>query len=417
MTANPAKNKYLSLGLITAIYTMSFVDRSVLSILNQAIKDDLGVSDTGMGFLGGAAFAVFYISAGIPIARIADAGSRRNVLSASLMFWSCMAFICALAANVWQLLLGRIGVAIGQAGGTPSSLSLISDTFPKNRLATAFGIYSLGIPAGSMIGYLLGGWSNVLFGWRTAFLMVGLTGLALAVAARLLLSEPERGGTETCDGNGRSLQVIRSLWHRKDIRFTCLAAGLHAMVFYGVSYWLPTLFFRVHGLDSMQMGTALFWIGLAGIAGTFLGGLVTDKAGVRDRRWYAWSPALTTILSVPFMIYCLVAKDPARALWVYAIPTFLQAAYLGPTFSLVQSSVPREMRATAGSLLIFALGLLGVGLGPQLAGILSDALAIAAPASGQSLAWALVLIAIVNVPCTILYLAVARELPESEQAD
>ncbi len=188
---------WYALGLLFIVYVFNFIDRSILAILNQPIKDDLGVSDTEMGLLGGIAFAIFYTLLGIPIARLADRGVRRNVLAVCLALWSAMTAVCGFAVSFVQLLLARIGVAVGEAGGSPPAHSMIADLFPPRTRATALSIYALGIPVGVMIGNLAGGWINQAFDWRTAFMMVGLPGVALALLVRLTLREPVRGASES----------------------------------------------------------------------------------------------------------------------------------------------------------------------------------------------------------------------------
>jgi MFS family permease len=399
--------RYYALGLMVLVYVVNFIDRSILSILNQSIKEDLGVSDTAMGFLGGIAFAVFYTFVGIPIARLADTGVRRNILAVCLAVWSGMTVLCGLVTNFGQLLAARIGVAVGEAGGSPPSHSMISDLFPPHQRATALGVYALGIPIGSMLGYLFGGWINEMFDWRTAFLAVGLPGIFLAIIVRLTLREPVRGASEPNvveDAVAPPIRtVISFLWQLKSFRFVALGAGLHAFVFYGVGYWLPTMFFRTHGVGSMSMGQSLFLLGFAGIAGTFLGGYVTDKLGAKDYRWYAWSPALTTIVSVPFALFSFLSDDPTTALWIYAIPYFLLATYLGPTFSIIQTLVSNRMRATASSVLFLVIALIGLGLGPQFVGIASDVLSSNTSAGDDALRWALIATLVFNVICAVLY--------------
>jgi len=408
--------KYFTLGLLLLVYIVNFIDRSILSILNQPIKESLGVSDTAMGFLGGIAFALFYTTLGVPIARMADTGNRRTILVVCLAVWSGMTALCGMVTSFVQLLLVRIGVAVGEAGAAPASHSMISDLFPPNQRATALGIYALGIPIGSMFGYLFGGWINEAFDWRTAFLLVGLPGIPLALIVRLLLKEPKRGtfdpGTKDGDAAPEFRTVLAFLLRIKSFRYIAVGAGLHAFVFYGAGYWLPTMFYRSHGIGSMDMGQSLFLLGFAGIAGTLLGGYITDKLGTRDFRWYAWSPALTTIVSVPFSVYSYVSGDPNLALWVYAIPYFLLATYLGPTFSIIQTLVGIRMRATAASIMFLVISLLGIGFGPQFVGITSDVLHANTGLGDEALRWALVITLGFNVAAALLYMFAASKLAE-----
>ena len=325
---SPAYRNY-ALVMLVQVYVFNFIDRSILGILVQPIKEDLGVSDTAMGFLGGIAFAIFYTFLGIPIARMADTGSRLNVLTISLALWSGATALCGFALNFMQLLAARIGVAVGEAGGSPPSHSMISDMFPPEKRATALAIYALGIPIGTMLGNLGGGWINEAFDWRTAFVVVGLPGVFLAVVLRLTLREPPRGGAEGTalkSGDAPPVGVVfRYLWARKSFRYLSLGAALHAFVGYGVSYWIPAMFNRSHGIGTADMGEALFYLGFASMAGTFLGGYFGDRLAVRDVRWYVWLPGLATLVTLPFSAFAYLWGEPYVALWVMSVHYFFGA--------------------------------------------------------------------------------------------
>ena len=409
--------RWYALGLLVVVYVFNFIDRSILGILVEPIKQDLGASDTMMGFLGGIAFATFYTFLGIPIARLADRGSRRNVLAVCLAIWSGATALCGLAGNFFQLLLARIGVAVGEAGGSPPSHSMISDMFPADRRATALAIYALGIPIGTMLGNLGGGWINEAFDWRTAFMVVGLPGVVLALIVRLTLREPPRGladgiTLDTSEPPPPVREVFRHLWSRRSFRFLSIGAALHAFVGYGVGYWIPAMFNRSHGIGSGDMGLALFYLGFASIAGTFLGGYLGDKLGARDARWYVWLPGLATIVSVPFSTMVYLHDAPYVALWVLAIPYVLGAYYLGPTFALTQGMVGLRMRALASSILLFVLNIIGLGLGPQFTGIASDVLAATTDLGADALRWALVISLVFNILSALFYLLAAKTLKD-----
>ena len=409
--------RWYALSLLVVVYVFNFIDRSILGILVEPIKQDLGASDTMMGFLGGIAFATFYTFLGIPMARLADRGSRRNVLAVCLAIWSGATALCGLAASFFQLLLARIGVAVGEAGGSPPSHSMISDMFPADKRATALAIYALGIPIGTMLGNLGGGWINEAFDWRTAFMVVGLPGVVLALIVRLTLREPPRGladgiTVDTSEPPPPVREVFRHLWSRRSFRFLSIGAALHAFVGYGVGYWIPAMFNRSHGIGSGDMGLALFYLGFASIAGTFLGGYLGDKLGARDARWYVWLPGLATIVSVPFSTMVYLHDAPYVALWVLAIPYILGAYYLGPTFALTQGMVGLRMRALASSILLFVLNIIGLGLGPQFTGIASDVLATTTDLGADSLRWALVISLVFNVLSALFYLLAAKTLKD-----
>jgi len=404
-----------ALAVLFVVYVFNFIDRSILNILAQAIKDDLKLYDWQIGLMGGLAFAAFYTTLGIPIARLADTRNRRNIVAVCLIVWSGMTAVCGLAQNFWHLLLARIGVAVGEAGGSPPAHSMISDLFTADRRATALGIYALGIPVGTMIGNLAGGYLNEALDWRTAFVLVGLPGVLIALLLRFTVAEPVRGFSERA-AQARTAAppvgfVFKALWGRKSFRYMTIGGGLHALVGYGVGPFIPSLFVRVHGWNTADIGQALFWLGFAGILGTASGGYVADRLGKRDTRWYVWLPALATLISVPFSTSFYLLPDPALALWIAVVPNFLGSYYLGPTFSLAQGLVGLRMRALAASILLFILNLIGMGLGPLFVGATSDLLhAFAGLDSGQALRWALVSVLVFNVSSTVFYAMAAKDL-------
>ncbi|MEM1436809.1 MAG: MFS transporter [Pseudomonadota bacterium] len=408
-----------ALVLLVVVYVFNFIDRSILGILIQPIKEELDVSDTAMGFLGGIAFAIFYTALGIPLARLADRGSRRNLLAVCLAVWSAATALCGQAQSFLQLLLARIGVAVGEAGGSPPSHSMISDMFPPERRATALAVYALGIPIGTMLGNLGGGWISEAYDWRTAFLIVGLPGLLLAVIVRLTLREPPRGRFDPAPVAAQDVEappvraVFAHLWRRRSFRFLAIGAALHAFVGYGVALWFPALFERQHAMARTDIGVALFYLGFASITGTLLGGYLGDRFASTDKRWYVWLPGLATLLSVPFSAYVYLSEAPYFALWVLAVPYVLGAYYLGPTFSLTQSMVAPRMRALAAALLLFILNIIGLGLGPQFTGVLSDVLnATTELGSAGALKWSMLLCLGFNVVSALCYLRAGRYLRE-----
>ncbi len=416
--------QWYALGVLFVVYVFNFIDRSVLALLAQSIKDDLQISDAALGLLGGLAFAVFYTGLGVPIARLADRGNRRNILVVCLSIWSAMTALCGFAQSYLHLLAARIGVAIGEAGGSPPSHSMISDMFPQSRRATALGIYALGIPVGSMIGALAGGVLNDLMSWRAAFIVVGVPGLLLALIVRLTLREPPRGLSEPVgiplrDPVGEPVrgperveaasappvaQVFRLLWQRSSFRWLSISAGFQAFMGYGSGAWVPAMFERTHHLSSTSIGTALFWLGVPSAIGTFLGGWYGDRLGHRDVRWYMWLPAITTFVSVPFSVFCYLTSNPWLAFWMMIVPNMLGAYWLAPVFSLTQGLAGLRMRAVAASIMLFVLNLIGMGLGPWGVGVVSDALRAHTQLGVDSLRWSLVLsqvFAFVAIYCCI----------------
>ncbi len=402
------------LGLLTVVYVFNFIDRNILGILGQSIKDELQISDTAFGFLGGIAFAIFYTFMGIPIARLADRKSRKVILSVCLALWSGMTALCGLAQNFAMLVLARIGVAIGEAGGSPPSHSMISDLFPAERRGTALGIYALGIPIGSAIGFLAGGWINEFFGWRMAFLVVGIPGLLLALLVYLSVREPPRGfsdgGQKPNEDAPPLKEVLPLLWSKRSFRYMSIAGALHAFVGNGVGLYIPMMFERSHGLGTGEIGTWLFGLGFFGMVGTFGAGWLCDRMGTHDQRYYLLIPGIATLIHVPFATFTYLYHDPQVALMVYAVAYVLGHAYLAPTFAMTQALVSVRMRALAASILLFVLNIIGLGLGPQLTGVLSDVLFYYTDLEQDALRWAMVGILVFNVISAVLYIVSAKFL-------
>jgi MFS family permease len=369
--------RYYVLGVLTVVYVFNFLDRQLLVILQEPIKAELGLSDTQLGLLSGFAFCLFYVVCGIPIARWADRGVRRSIIALSLTVWSSMTALCGLAGNYTQLLLARMGVGVGEAGGSPPAHSMISDIFHPKHRALALSVYSIGIYIGILAGFALGGWVAEAFGWRRAFLVVGLPGVALAILLQLTVREPLRGWSEGRAATTPSApplgDVARLLWSRVAFRHLAFAASLQAFIIYGVGNWLPSYFLREFSLDLATVGTWLaLTTGIGGGLGSFFGGWVADRLGARDQRWYLWAPAILTFLTVPVMAVILTATSPTLALWLTAPFNFLTAAYLGAVLAVSHSLVTARMRALTSAVLFFFINLIGLGLGPLSVGVLSD---------------------------------------------
>ena len=365
-----------ALGLLVLVYAVNFIDRNILAVLLQPIKNDLGVSDTAMGFLTGFAFALFYTFAGIPIARIADRGSRRTVMAVGIAFWSVMTAASGLAKTFWQLAIARIGVGVGEASATPAAHSLISDYYPPEQRTRAIAIYNTGAGMGVLFGLLLGGWLAETVGWRWAFAVVGLPGLAVALLVRLTLPEPVRGTSE-----GRADQVgppgvietLRYLAALPTFRHLALAAGLYAITAYGLLGWAPTFVHRVHEIGLREVGVKLgFVIGIAGSLGAFFGGVLCDRCAKRDRRWLLWIPACAGVGLVPFYAAFVLAGDLQWALLAFIPVNLLNVVFAPPTYMITQGLAQLRMRAMASAIILFVLNLIGLGIGPVLVGVLND---------------------------------------------
>ncbi|HAJ75103.1 MAG: MFS transporter [Gammaproteobacteria bacterium] len=367
-----------ALVLLTIVYAFNFIDRQLLSVLQESIKVDLSLSDSQLGLLTGFAFAMFYVSAGIPIARWADRGNRRNIVAMSVGIWSFMTAISGFAQNYAQLLVARIGVGIGEAGGSPPSHSIVSDIFPPARRASALAFYSMGVNMGVLFGFLLGGWLNEFFGWRVAFIVVGVPGILLALLVRGTIKDPVRGLIENkkvSDAQASIVEVVSLLWKRRTFRHLALAGGLNAFAGYGHTNWATSFFIRSHEMTTGELGT---WLalssGLCAAIGVFGGGLLADKLAPRDKRWYMWIPAIATLLCVPPMFVVYLAGNQYVALIFAFIPGLFHNVYLGCSIATTHGLVGLRMRATASAIFLLVINVIGLGLGPFLVGFFSDSL-------------------------------------------
>jgi len=402
-----------ALGLLLVVYIVNFLDRQVVAILLQTIKRDLELSDTQLGAFSGIAFAVLYSILGVPIARWADRGVRRSIVALALFVWSGMTALQGFASSFFWLFLARVGVGIGEAGCSPPAHSMIADLFAPARRATALSIYALGIPIGGAIGLVGGAWLLETFDWRTALVVVGLPGLGLALLVRFTLREPTRGWWEGGHAHAPppSLgEVARLLRARRSFVHLALAGALHAFYGYGAGAFNPAFLERVHGLSPLEIGA---WLGAiaatTGVAGTFLGGWLGDRLSRRDVRWYAWLPGVGSVIAVPFVLLFYLWDEGREALALAALPAIVAGLYLGPTFAMTQALVPPRMRAQAAAVLLLILNLIGMGLGPQFVGALSDLLAPRFDV--EAIRWALLATIVVGALWSALhYFAAARTL-------
>ena len=431
LAAKPWYNWYV-VGVLTATYASSHVDRQIMAILLEPIKLELGASDTQMGFLVGITFALFYATLGMPIAMLADRTNRRNIITAAITVWSFMTVLCGYVANFVQLTLARIGVGVGEAGSTPPSHSMISDLFPPERRGSAMGVYSLGVNFGLLIAYLAGGWLSENYGWRMTFVFVGVPGLAIAALLYLTVNEPRRGGAELiakpeppapekpaskpqADAAPSFGAVAKYMLAVPSIRHQCIGAAIAGFIGYGFVLWMPSFLVRSHGLSPTEIGLILALMnGIIGGLGTFTAGKLADVLARRDVRWRSWIVALGKGGYVPFLAAVFLIDDLRWALILYTVPAFFGGFYLAPTAALVQSLVSLRMRALASSILLFVLNIIGMGLGPQMVGIMSDWFA---PEYGkESLRMALLVLSFLNLWCAYHYYAAGRTLQADLQA-
>ncbi len=413
------------LWLLVLAYTFNFIDRTIISTIGQAIKEDLGLTDAQLGWLGGLSFALLYTTLGIPIARLAERRSRVNIITIAIVVWSGFTALCGLATSYLQLLLFRVGVGVGEAGLSPPAHSLISDYFEPGKRASALSIYAFGIPLGTMFGAVAGGWIAQNVSWQAAFLLVGLPGVAVALLIKLVVKEPPRGWADREMGREMGLEMGREAGReagRTQLAIDAESAGalgreasmagapnpplssadpapsppstwavarrllgswglfhivagmtLASFAGYGAGQYVPPYLIRQYGMDLATAGLLFGLVaGVANGAGTLLGGFLTDWASRRSARWYALVPAIGLMVATPLYLWTFTRDTWQAGVAFWMVGGVLHYTYLGPTFGVVQNAMDTRMRATAAALLLFIVNLIALGFGPPFTGWLID---------------------------------------------
>lgn len=432
-TITPVTAGYRSyaMGLLLVIYVLNFVDRQVINILAEPIKNELGLLDWQLGAMSGLAFAVFYTLLGLPIARYAEHGNRPYIIAVALALWSAFTAVCGLAQNFVQLVFARIGVGIGEAGCTPPAHSLITDYVPKEKRASALAFYSMGTPLGALVGMGLGGVIADEYGWRWAFIVCGLPGLVLAVIVAMTLVEPRikqvLGDARRVAAKGATFaDALKVLTRKRTFWLVAFAAAIKAFIGYGHAPFTASFFLRNHkpeiaelaaffGLQSQGfLGLALGIVGgLGGAFGAFVGGQIADKYGGRDLRAYVSVPAVAAFLTIPVYILAITFPTAWVAISILTINAILGTLWYGPVYATAQSIAPAHMRATASAIMLFIINLVGLGLGPLFVGLLSDWFAIGmGMGAAEGVRWALITSALTGFGAVALFWMARRTIRE-----
>ncbi|WP_235538582.1 spinster family MFS transporter [Sphingomonas sp. Root710] len=409
---------------------LNFLDRQIVNILAEPIKRDLHLSDWQLGSLTGLSFALFYASLALPIARLAERGDRVKIIAASAITWSLFTGLCGIAQNFVQLFMTRVAVGVGEAGCTPASHSLITDYTARDKRASAMATFSLGIPVGSLMGMIIGGLVADSFGWRSAFLIVGLPGVVLGLIAFFTLPEPRRkaraGAASRPSPNFR--ETLAELRGNQTYIWMVVAMSLMSFVNYGQLAFHSSFFLRNHAVGLAALGDELhafsglslgltgflglalgLVVGIFGAIGTWVGGAVADRAAISNIRAYAIVPAIAAIvLPLPISI-AYMTPDTLSALLLLGMPVLLQSVYYGPIFASVQGLARAHNRATAVAILLFFGNLVGLGLGPLTVGMLSDIFS-GSLGGGGGIRWSLITTAFVSMAAAAAFLAAARTI-------
>lgn len=413
--AERAATRWYVLFVMTLVYAINIADRYVVSTLIEPIRMELGLTDAGVGFLTGVALAIFYVTAGIPLGVLADRANRRNMIALSLAAWSAMTGLCGVAQNFWQLLLARIGVGIGEAGGTPPSQSIVADRFPPAQRSVAMSLFAVGAALGGLLGSSGGGWVAEHHGWRMTLILFGFLGLPLAVLVWLTIVEPRRGRLDHGPEDPSPATLRQTLeFIRRSPALLHLYAGAAVITFWGwgTVWWAPAFLMRSHGLSIGEAGALLG--PMHGIGGTAVmlttAWWLARHAGENMRR-QAWLIAATTLLATVPSVLAFSAGSLAAArlaFWIFVPITYL---YIGPHSGLLQNLVPPGMRAQAFALVLFVANIANLVIAPQLIGFASDVLAARISSPSESLRYALVASAFMGIWAAWHYYAAGRAMP------
>ncbi len=362
------------LCLLLLVNVLNFIDRLLPSVLVEAIRRDLHLTDTQIGLIGGLAFAVIYSFASVGLARIADRWSPRLVIAVSLGVWSLATAVSGVAHSFMQLFLARASVAAGEAGSTPAAHAIIARAYPPARRSLVLAIFSLGVPIGAMIGLAMGGWINDALNWRAAFFVVGLPGIIVALLVRFFVPDPRHQHPD--DVAQRFWSTLRTLFGLRSFRHIAIASSLFAIGSYAMNVFAAAFLIRTHHLTAARAGAAFgFAFGVGGLVGTFAGGTLADWLGRRDPRWRQGVPAVGLLLAAPASLVAFTAPSLTIS-WICLTLTYcFGLLYYAPSFACVQSLVPDGVRATAAGVLLFCLTLIGASVGPSFVGFVSDLLA------------------------------------------
>lgn len=387
----PQSKRYrtIVLLLLTLIYAFNFIDRQIIGILSPFIQADLGLSNTQMGLLKGFLFAIFYTAIGIPIAWLADRYNRTNIITISLAIWSGFTALTGMASNFMQIAIARMGVGIGEAGGSPPSHSMISDLYPKEKRSTALGIYALGIPLGQGFAYFFTGIArgnpDARFDWQQLLITLGISGILLALFARLIIREPIRGIQDVKKADDKAvkppfkvaLKTLLSIpsWWAMCFGITAASFVAYAAATWQIDYLVP---FDTSAAQDSRYGFKSMMFTLAALnltayaLGTYLGGKITDRLAKRSIRYYGIVPAVTILICFPILLAAYWAPNVTLHMVCVGFFLFFIGMYLGPSFAIAQTLAPINMRAMSTAIFFLVLNLIALGGGPTLVGILAD---------------------------------------------
>jgi MFS family permease len=373
------------LAFLCFVYIFNFLDRQLMSVLTNYIKEDLGLTDSQMGLMTGLFFALFYTLLGVVAGWLADRSVRVWILAGGAFVWSLFTLLCGRANSFPVMATARMGVGVGEACGAPPSYSIVSDYFPAHMRGNALALFSLGVPFGMALGAYLGPTIADAYGWRMAFTSIGLAGMVASVLLFIFVREPKRGAMDQLDVHMEEApsmhlpiesfgQKLNQFFGRPMLLTAAIGCGMAAFVGYAVLNWTVPFLQREFGAAEFKKINLMYSLMLATSMGlgTWLSGRFVDFLVKRSTIWYALLPAVALTLAIPAFVAFVGAKTMTMALVFLAVPTFLNIFYLAPALALVQNSVKANQRTMAGAMLLLVLNMIGLGGGPTMIGIISD---------------------------------------------
>lgn len=416
-TAAEIRERRVVLTLLFLVSVFSYIDRTILSILQVPIKAALGLSDAQLGALTGLSFALFYATLAIPIARLADRTVRKNLVAGSLAVWSGMTALTGLATSYASLVFFRIGVAVGEAGSIPASHSIIADVYPPSKRSAAFALWGISLPVGLMLGYSLAGMLERLYGWRMTFAIIGIAGLLLAPVVLFAMREPKRGRYDplpVVDAKQPStMEAVRQLWRLRTIRYLFAAGAMHTFAWCAVNSWNAPFYVRVHGMSLQEVSLYLAVLnGVGSAVGMYMGGRLSDHFGKNNPRGRLHVVTVSMFVMVPFAIAQYMVSSSMLSMALGAVTLTLMLVYYGPILAVSQFLVPPNIRAFTTAVLLLVVNLFGLGLGPLLTGVVSDYLVNNHGMVTDSLRYAISLAALFSLAAGWLFWRASQYLPQ-----
>lgn len=412
------RERWYVLFIMMLVYTISIADRYVFSQVQDQIKAELQLTDFGIGLVGGVSLGLFYVTMGIPLSWLADRKNRRNLLAVSITLWSVATALCGLSKTFWQLLLARIGVGVGEAGGTPPCNSIVADYFPAARRPMAMTIFALGAPIGAWLGADFAGAISHAYGWHMAFLVLGVPGVILAIVIMLTIKEPERGRLDAVSSEETPtlMETLRFLRSQKAALHGMMGGGLSAFWGWGLMWFTAPFLQRNFQLNEAEAGAITgpihLWMGIG--ASLLTAWILTKPSFASPKRVTQLLSVVTALATIPSIIAYYTDSLPLATLmlWIFIPAIYF---YIGPAFAMVQNLAPPKMRAMFVAISLLFANFLNLVLIPPLIGLLSDSFAGPSGADGASLRLALLILAPTGFWAAYHYWAAGKTIVEDQK--